>query len=68
MVKETEDLRSTQASAKEVYLYLIMSGKINTSPFDVSVPSRPSHIVKRVFVFRKIGIKKFISAKKNQKK
>lgn len=29
-------------------LYLIMSGKINTSPFDVSVPSCPSHMVKRV--------------------
>jgi len=25
-----------------------MSGKINTSPFDVSVPSCPSHIVKQV--------------------
>lgn len=32
-----------------VNLYLIMSGKINTSPFDVSVPSRPSQIVRRVF-------------------
>lgn len=47
--KTRASIRNLQLGGlRDPYLYLIISGKISTSPLDVSVPSWPSHIVSRV--------------------